>query len=176
MGSELTPEQLNQTGDMIMFFASTLILMMGLLVTAYGKFDDWRYEKFMSSSDEETEHESVPQTHVAELPGVPANRVVLPQNGRNTSLHIAEDAKLEALAQLTLESRRKAFQNGIVPETRAIYAILGIAPSSDMNSDYKRVKRILAAKIAMLQGSDETEFPDLSPSQVATRQRLNLSK
>lgn len=169
-------QQVQQIGDFVVFFVFVLLLTIAGLSAAWYKFQDWRLSFVTSSDDDNDEPESAHNTPIAQSTTTPAKPFATPQNDRKEVLRVAEDAKLEALAQIILESRRKAFQNGIVPETRAIGAILGVKPSSDKNSEYKRVKRILQAKIEMLQEPDDIEYTPLTPEQATTRRQLALEK
>ncbi|NJO83350.1 MAG: hypothetical protein HC828_11365 [Blastochloris sp.] len=77
-------------------------------------------------------------------------------NDNNTSLLVVEDAKIEALALLIRESKRKSFMNGIVPETRGMEALFGVKASST-SVDYKRLQAKLKKALDRLDVSETKE-------------------
>lgn len=153
----LDPEQQAQAADFIVFFVVSIAIALGALFALWRKIDEWRGINYDMSSydegDEGTENEEIQP--VAQPSKIALRPIAKPQNDRMVSLRFAENAKIEALAQLILESRHIAFKNGIVPETRSIKALFGISPSPADDSDYKRIKRLLAIRIAELQKPEE---------------------
>lgn len=71
-------------------------------------------------------------------------------NASNEALHVAETAKLETIAALIAESKRKRFHDGEVPETRALEAVFGVKPSSEPTSNYQRLRLLLKDELARL--------------------------
>lgn len=170
------PPSVDQVGTFVSFFVLAILIVLGLLFRAWDMIERWLDSRITSSYDDQDEPELEAKPTVAQPSKNGVVSFAKPQNAIKDPLRFAEDAKLEALAQLILESRRKAFQNGIVPETRAIKAILGVSPSGDADSDYKRVKKSLEVKLRMLQDLDDTEYTPLTPAQAATRRELALEK
>lgn len=111
--------------------------------------------------------------------------VVLPDNdddNESISLfpaelqRILERRKIETIAALIVESKRKSFQNGILPETRAITAIFGVTVSSKQESDYQRLRAMLKAELAKREQPAGAKFPELSEEQQAVRRELGLEE
>lgn len=117
-------------------------------------------ERFDDSFDEDEEED--------------VDGIVEPDKANNEALHIAEQAKLEAIALLIAESRKKPFQNGEVPETRSLKAVFGVTASSKPGSEYQRLRAMLKAELAKREAPTGGRFPDLTEEQKATRQELGL--
>lgn len=101
--------------------------------------------------------------------------VATPNNNNNAALHVAERAKLEALAVLIVESRRKGFQNGQVPETRGLETVFNVGRSSAAGSDYQRLRAALKAELDRLQPKPAAPaFPALTQDQQLLRAELGL--
>src|SRR5687767_9146483 len=80
MGSKLTPDQINQAGELAIFMVMVGLLGIGLLSMAYGRIMDWRYRLIMSSESADDGYElsveSPPQPPVQTL--VPADTNAVP--------------------------------------------------------------------------------------------------
>lgn len=100
--------------------------------------------------------------------------VAEPDNEGKEALHIAERAKVEAIAQLVVESKRKSFQNGAVPEVRAITTVFGVTVSSKEGSEYQRLRAMLKEQLAKLELQAVAPRYSLTEEQQAARQELGL--
>lgn len=100
--------------------------------------------------------------------------VVEPGNEGKEALHIAERAKVEAIAALIVESKRKSFQNGTVPEVRAITTVFGVTVSSKEGSEYQRLRAMLKEQLAKLELQAAAPRYNLTEEQQAARQELGL--
>lgn len=100
--------------------------------------------------------------------------VAMPDNKGNEVLSIVEQAKIAAIAALIVESKRKSFQNGTVPEVRAITTVFGVTVSSKQESDYQRLRSMLKAELAKREQPARAKFPELSEEQQAIRRELGL--
>jgi hypothetical protein len=89
-------------------------------------------------------------------------------------LHVAERAKVEALAALIVASRKKSFQNGEVPETRGLTSVFGLTVSSKPGSDYQRLRAMLKAELARREQPAGAKYPGLTEEQRIARQELGL--
>lgn len=101
--------------------------------------------------------------------------IAKPDNTSNEVLYVAERAKVQAIAALIAESRRKSFQNGEVPETRALTSVFGVTVSSKEGSEYKRLRAMLKEQLAKLeQPAAAPRFPTLTEEQQLVRRELGL--
>lgn len=97
-----------------------------------------------------------------------------PDNKGNDVLSIVEQAKVTAIAVLIAESRRKSFQNGEVPETRALTSVFGVTVSSKEGSEYKRLRAMLKTELAKLEQPAEKPRYNLTEEQQMIRRELRL--
>lgn len=158
MGSELTPEQINRAGELAVFIVAAILLSIGLLSMGYGRVMDWYYGTIMSSAGDGAGGESSPNNGVATTSESSLQPVVKPTTPINDELQIAEEATLQCLARLYIESRRKAFQNGMVPETRGLETVFGCSRTSAPDSEYQRLLGLFRAEVARLSPSNQPAF------------------
>jgi hypothetical protein len=99
--------------------------------------------------------------------------VAMLQDEDNEPLSDAEGAKLHALAALIIESRKKAFQNGQVPETRGLHVVFGVTASSDPKSEYQRLRLLLRDELFRRTAPPAKEYAPITPEQQATHDAIH---
>lgn len=132
-----------------------------------------RYFVVTSSPARSVELESDVDDSFDEEDEYDVDRIAEPDKANNEALHIAERAKLEAIALLIAESHQKPFQNGEVPETRSLKAVFGVTASSKPGSEYQRLRAMLKAELAKRE-QPKPRFPELTEEQKLVRQELGL--
>lgn len=98
---------------------------------------------------------------VATTPKLTLQPVAEPTTTCNDELEVAELATLQCLARLYIESRERGFQDGKLPETRAIEICFGCKRSGSDKSEYKRLLTALRAEVARLDPGHKPEFTEL---------------
>lgn len=79
-----------------------------------------------------------------------ATPIAKPYNDCNDPLHIVERTTIATLAKLIIESQRKSFHDGKVPETRSLELLFGVSRSSEKDSEYQRLRLLLKDELARL--------------------------
>jgi hypothetical protein len=129
----------------------------------------WDHRRYDEAIEEEDGDEAGVAAPVAAMQQNPAKPIATPQNDRNATLRVAEDATLAALAALILESRSKGFQNGVVPETRGLTRLFGVKVSSEPRSEYQRLRRRLQEELARQNPAPESHITPIAQRETRAR-------
>lgn len=102
------------------------------------------------TSSRSTSDEPEPPIASDVAPGVQEalHGVAMPTTPDNDALRVAlERAQIATIATLIMESQSKAFQNGVLPETRALTSVFKVSVSSSTTSEYQRLRQLLKIEL-----------------------------